>query len=244
MRRVTRFALWGLAFALLWLVPAAARLAIRLYVAHAVRTFVRHSPTVEGRFTLPDGGIVRVSSTEVATIVSRIDLVSPHPFRTFVTHARYQPPSTTAEEFIGMWQGRTTVTRGFNVGGLVVVLPDVAALDFDVQRIFIRTRAGRWKQTALHFGDLAYDFDPPLLTSAYTHISPADLQKIGAALDRHSAWWACSIDSFSPERAELRLRFDAPGLKRHVLLTLTLSSDGETWQLASIARDLPGITER
>jgi hypothetical protein len=240
MRRVLRIGLPVSAFVLLLLLPPAAAFAIRTYVAHAIRTFVRSSPPVESSFTLSNGGVVRVSGSEVATIIGRDVSEMRRPVRTFVWHARYQAPSTTSDEFIGTWQGRTAVTRGFNVGGLVVVMPDVVHQDYEAQRIFIRTKAGRWKETSLYFGRLADAFDPPLLTSAHTSIGPADLQAIKAAFMPRPNESApnCSVESFSPERAELRLRFDTPRVKGH--LRLTLSSDGETWQLAGIDRDQPG----
>jgi hypothetical protein len=120
MRRFRRITLAVSVFVLLFLlflVPWAAPFAIRAYVAYAEWSFVRPSALVETSFALPDGGIVRVTGTEIARVVLRITLESPHPFRTYVWHARYQPASSTADEFVGTWQGRTGVTRGSTAGG-------------------------------------------------------------------------------------------------------------------------------
>jgi hypothetical protein len=75
MRRFGSITLAVSVFVLLFLpflVPWAAPFAIRAYVAYAEWSFVRPSPPVETSFALPDGGIVRVTGTEIARVVLRI----------------------------------------------------------------------------------------------------------------------------------------------------------------------------
>jgi hypothetical protein len=149
--------------------------------------------------------------------------------RTLLWHARY------GDVFVGSWQAYKNGTRAYAVGSFVVVIPGEDYYMNGVNRVFVRTRRGTWHETQLNFRDIADGIDPPALTAALTSIGVDDLRTIISTLGpRDSTLGAsASIESFSAERAELLVLYEAQPLSAG-RLHLALTPDGDGWRLTGI----------
>jgi hypothetical protein len=125
------------------------------------------------------------------------------------------------------------------VGTLVVVVPEQDYYPDGINRIFVRTIHGRWKETQTDFRDIADALEPPDLTSALTSIRADDLRTTRDALgpDRNQMGPSCWLDAFSPGRGELTLIYSTATGGGQLLMRL--SADGETWRLVGLEDRTP-----
>lgn len=217
-------------FAAAALLPTASAYAIDAYVRWSTRAFFQREAPVTATLTLSSGRLL-IEGT-------RVLYTGPEPSGAFLWHARYRPANAAspgADEFVGSWQARKNGTRAYTVGSLVVVIPgDDSAID-SVNRVFVRTVRGTWHETRLNFRDLTDGIDPPELTAALTSIGVDDLRTITAALGPRDRLQlaSCWIESFSAERSELIVYYEAPPSMAG-RLHLALSAEGDAWRLTGI----------
>ena len=229
MRLVARVTLAGLVILVVVLLPDIVRLHLRAYAMGSLSLFFALRAPVEHSLTLSNGAILRLSGAE-----------EPRPSgqskRVYMWHGRYQAtPGVGADEFVGVWEAlRDAPPRVYVVNDLVVLIADEDHWKGQIGRIFVRTRRGHWKQSRMQFHDIVDGFDPPELTSLLTSIAPDDVRAIRAVLGARRGYVMDDVKmlDFSVERAELRVQFrDGPDSR---YLRLTLSPDGERWQLTGI----------
>jgi hypothetical protein len=224
MSRVIKIAL--VAFAVLVVLPPACTFATRVYAVRSRDAFLRRAQLVQNTLPLPGGAVVETYGAEI------YDTTQDRP-RSFVCHARYRAPGAPAE-FVGSWQAGKSTAMAHVVGSLVVVIPGEDYFEAGINRIFVRTAGGRWKETQTDFRDISDGADPPDLTSRLTSISADDLKTIKRELGPREGQMApsCWLDGFSAERAELMLSCVIGETGGRLVLKLT--EDGETWRLQSI----------
>lgn len=213
-------------FAALALLPTVSAYAIDAYVRRSIDAFLQQAPPVTATLTLP-GGTLRIEGAPVL-------FTGFGQQQDYLWHARY------GDEFVGSWRAYKNSTRAYTVGSIVVVIPGEDYYFQGIHHMFVRTRRGTWHETQLNFRDLVDGVDPPELTAAVTSLSLDDLRRIATTLGPRepSQLSSCWIESFSAERGELLVQYQAPFMPAG-RLHLALSPDGDAWRLTAID-DLSG----
>ena len=208
-------------FLALALVPTVSAYAIDAYVRWSIQSFFRDAKPLTHTLKLPHGTL-RIEGAPL--LYTGFDAK-----QDYLWHARYN------DEFVGSWRAYENGTRAHTVGPLIVVIPGEDFSEFGMHHVFVRTRRGVWHETQLNFRDVIDGVDPPELSAAVTSMSIEDLRTIVATLgprdkSQLSSSW---IESFSEERGELLVQYQAPF---HLAgrLHLALSPEGDAWRLAGI----------
>jgi len=143
-----------------------------VYVASFMRFSKRE--VVDRRLPLGNGGAVEVRGVEV------LDNIRDRP-RVLAWSATYRPAGAAGVEPIGDWEATKDGTAAYAWRDLLVVIPTTDYYERGIQRVFVRTTTGRWREIRLDFRDLSDGIDPPTLCSYKTSIDPGDLGRIRQA---------------------------------------------------------------